>query len=405
VNSVRFASTASETLALKGVNVISSGGILETTAATISGHISTISGGTLEGSPSGDLIVNQWDTSSGVSLTISSVIANNGGASAFTKSGPGLAILSGANTYTGATYVNAGVLSAGIISVANTSGAFGKNSAVVMANTPGATLGIAGFNTQIGSLTGGGTNGGNVALGPSTLTVGGDSTSPAAYAGVISGLSGSLAKIGTGTLTLSGINTYTGATTVSAGTLLVSGAITGSTATVNASGTLAGTGTIAPTASTGAAVTINGTLTPAPGTIGNINFTLAGTATLAFGSSSTLNIALSNTDTGDDVVFGSTPASGEWLSGPGNATLALSGSIDYGNTYTIFQNAIANAATGAFTFAAITGYDTVDYTAVFAQSGNNYDLSFTPVPEPGTWAMLLTGGAMFLAGRRFRKRS
>ena len=38
-------------------------------------------------------------------------------------------------------------------------------------------------------------------LGTATLTVGGDNTSPAAYAGAISG-SGGVTKIGTGTLAL-----------------------------------------------------------------------------------------------------------------------------------------------------------------------------------------------------------
>ncbi|MBI5911821.1 MAG: autotransporter-associated beta strand repeat-containing protein, partial [Betaproteobacteria bacterium] len=148
--------------------------------------------------------------------TVSSAIGTTTGG--ITKDGAGTLTLSGANTYTGATAVDGGTLKAGVASVANTSGAFGNNSAVTLATASGVTLDITGFATQIGSLTGGGAAGGNVTLGAATLTVGGDSTSPAAYAGVISG-TGAIDKIGTGTLILSGANTYTGLTTISAGTL------------------------------------------------------------------------------------------------------------------------------------------------------------------------------------------
>ncbi len=86
--------------------------------------------------------------------------------------------LTGVNTYTGATTVNLGILKAGVVSVADASGAFGNNSAVTLANAAGASMNITGFNTQIGSLSGGGTNGGNAILGNATLTVGGDSTNP-----------------------------------------------------------------------------------------------------------------------------------------------------------------------------------------------------------------------------------
>jgi fibronectin-binding autotransporter adhesin len=159
-------------------------------------------------------------TTGGGNLSLGGVVSGAGG---ITKAGTGTLTVSGANTYTGATTVTAGTLKAGVASVANVSGAFGKNSAVSLSNVAGVTLDITGFNTQIGSLAVGGTTGGNVTLGAATLTTGGNNTSTS-YAGIISGAGGGLTKIGTGTQTLTGVNTYTGATTVSAGELSVSGA-------------------------------------------------------------------------------------------------------------------------------------------------------------------------------------
>src|SRR5262249_46281761 len=101
-------------------------------------------------------------------------------------------------------------------------------------------------------------------------------------------------------LTLSGTNTYTGATTVNAGTLLVNGSIApSSSVTVNSSAILGGTGvlpstvinsggTLAPGNSIGT-VTVNGNLTFGPGSVYAVEVSPAaadrtnvtGTATLA----------------------------------------------------------------------------------------------------------------------------
>ncbi len=135
-----------------------------------------------------------------------------------TKTGSGTLTLSGANTYTGATTVSAGTLKAGVATVGVVSGAFGVGSAVTVASS--GTLDLGGFDETIGSLAGSGTvTNSGVAK---TLTAG--NATSTTFSGIIKDGVGAtnFTKAGTGTLTLSGTNTYTGTTTINTGTLQVS---------------------------------------------------------------------------------------------------------------------------------------------------------------------------------------
>ena len=123
-----------------------------------------------------------------------------------TKAGSNSLTLSGGSIYSGATTVAGGILRAG---AANLVQVIPDLSSVVVADVAGAILDLNGNNETIGSLAGGGLVGGAVTLGAGTLTFGQDNTSTS-FGGVISG-TGGLGKVGTGTQTLSGANTFTGA--------------------------------------------------------------------------------------------------------------------------------------------------------------------------------------------------
>jgi autotransporter-associated beta strand protein len=111
-------------------------------------------------------------------------------------------------------------------------------------NSPGVT---------IGSIEGDGF----AFLGANNLTVGSNNLSTI-FSGVIEdeGFSGSLTKIGTGTLDLMGENTYTGLTNINGGVLQIDGS-TSSNTFINNKGTLAGGGTV-----NGNVTNYNGTVSP-----------------------------------------------------------------------------------------------------------------------------------------------
>ncbi|MCX7410650.1 MAG: autotransporter-associated beta strand repeat-containing protein, partial [Planctomycetales bacterium] len=228
-------------------------------------------------------------TSSTFSGVLGGADADDNNFSVTTEWGTGTFTLSGTNTYTGTTTVNSGGLTlSGGSAIIDTG-------AVVLANVAGVVLTLS-SNETIGSLSGGGTTGGNVALGNKTLTTG-DATNTA-FAGVVGG-TGSLVKQGSGTFTLSGTNTFDGGTTISDGVLSISsdanlGTAPGSAATKI---TLNG-GTLQATAN----VTLNA----------NRSISLTGAGTL------------SSRDAGETLTVGGTVNGNQALtvSGAGNITFA-----------------------------------------------------------------------------------
>ena len=193
--------------------------------------------------------------------------------------GGGNVFLGSASTYTGATVINSGTLLVG-----GTNFVPSTTAVTVAAN---GIFNLNGFNDQIGSLAGNGQvlfqQASRGPSSPSTLFTNGDNTSTS-FSGDIAGM-GNLVKEGTGTLTLSGANTFVGATTISAGTLLVNGFLPTSVM-VSSGATLGGSGIVG-------AVTAPGTVSP-----GNPGTAILQNGAATFNAGSSFVVALNGTTPG-----------------------------------------------------------------------------------------------------------
>ena len=290
------------------------------------------------------------------STAANAVITNTGGAD-----------LRFSNTTTAS---NATIINSGTVNFYNT--ASGGNARLI-ANAGG----VFDFSslTSAGTTAGSFEGAGSFRLGSRTLTIGGNGlstnvTGVIADGGAGGGTGGALVKTGTGALTLSGINSYTGATTVDAGALVVNGSIAASSGvTVNNGGILAGTGTVGNT-------TINsgGTLASGDGTAGS---SMNVTGSLAFQSGAFYMVQLN-------------PATSSFTNVTGAATLGGSTvkAIYANGSYVVKQYTILTAASVSGTFASVAEtnlpsnvHATLSYDATHAYL--NLVLSFIPPPGSG----------------------
>ncbi|MCE9609015.1 MAG: autotransporter-associated beta strand repeat-containing protein [Chthoniobacter sp.] len=355
---------------------------------------------------------------------IDAVISGTGGLDVRSDGGNDLR-LGGANTYTGDTrlFSNLGMFNASVLQFS--------------------TLDYNNYGGQLNYLTSSGftavTFGGlkgaqNLAIGTVALSLGNNNNSTS-YTGVLSGSGGSVSKIGTGTLTLSGANTYTGATTVANGILraasiTVSGAASNlgnATSAVilgaaSTKGTLSYTGGSASftrgltvQAGGGEVETVNAatTLTLATGAVSGSGTTLtlsgAGTTTV----NTTVNLgALVKSGTGTLNISGGTQTYQTLTTTAGAGVTNVNTAIGSGTT-DVVANANLSFGTVSQTLNSLTigTGATVTFTsgtAGFTDSGGAKGLSFrgpAAVPEPGTLGLLLIGALGLLHRRRGTKSS
>jgi autotransporter-associated beta strand protein len=220
IESLTFAASAASTVTIGTAKrlVISSGGILVSEGL---GNVnSVITGGELTGGKSsaggilGELIIHQNNVgSSGTTglLTIASSIVNSSG---LTKTGAGILVLTGSNTFRPLSQVS---IFEGTLRIGG-GNAIGDNSTVMI--RAGATLDLNNSTETIGTLSAGN---GTLALGTGTLTINqtAAATSSAVFTG---GNSSTLVKTGTSTLTYTGTSAaFTGTLRIDQGQLLLSG--------------------------------------------------------------------------------------------------------------------------------------------------------------------------------------
>ncbi|WP_142053413.1 autotransporter domain-containing protein [Achromobacter sp. SLBN-14] len=284
----------------------------------------------------------------------------------------GTQTLTGNNTYSGATTINGGTLAlTGNGSIAASSGLVNNGRFDISATTAGAS---------VKALTGAGV----VELGSQSLTV---NSAAGDFGGVIGGAGGF--TVAGGTQTLSGVNTYTGATDIGNGATLAlagNGSLAASSGLIN-NGTFDISGTTAGAsvqALTGAGVTTLGsrtlTLTNAAGTYAGA---IGGTGGI------TLN-AGTQTLTGNNTYSGATTINGGTLALTGNGSVAASNVVVDNGTFDISGATAGASVTGLTGSGAVTlGSRTLTISNAASAFGGNIG---------GTGGLTVGGGKQTLTG-------
>jgi autotransporter-associated beta strand protein/T5SS/PEP-CTERM-associated repeat protein len=277
----------------------------------------------------GTLIFSRSDAS-----TYSGIISGSG---AVTKQGAGTLTLDGANSYTGGTTISGGVLALGSLNAVGTSGTISFGGGTLQYSASNTTDYSSRFSTAASQANKIDTNGQNVT-----------------FASPLTSSGGTLTKSGTGTLTLSGNNSYTGGTMIIAGTVtipaggsishdsagLVIGQVSGESGTLNVTG---------------------GIVTNGAGIIGNNSFSI-GTVTVS---------------------------SGTWAT---NYDLAVGYGVSSTGTLNVSGGSVTNAGQG------IIGYDGSNGTVTVSSGSwaNSGDLKVGV--NDGTGTLTMNGGLVSVAG-------
>lgn len=399
---------------------------------TISTGRLTVGFATTRGSVSGNIILNGYDSLVDFYQSYDAQYAGQiSGSGYLYKEGSGTLTLTGSHTYSGLTSISAGTLKLTAYNLL-------PNASRVIVD---GVLDLNNFPQSIGSLSGAG----SVTLGSGILSTGQDNLSTT-FTGVISG-SGGLAKTGTGTLTLSGNNTFTRGTAINDGTVLFNGTNSGGPTAVY-HGTLGGNGFLGTPASS-AHLNIVSRLAPGSNSYGTL--TVAGDVHFQSGSFFDIEIAGRTSGFYDQLVVNNTlePLSGKAELG-GTIQVALRNSFKpaAGDSFQIlfaasgFSGTFSGIAAPAVpnirwnlsylgnsvflnALAAVSGdvnvngvVDAADYVmwrktggtqqqyhtwrTNFGQTagsgaGNTYSASIAAVPEPNTALSLLTGSALWHA--------